>query len=101
MTTAPPRETRAWAVASVIYVVLAVIYCWPALREIGAVLPNDTGDPGLNSWIMWWNTQAMPLTARWWNAPIFFPMPGAFALSETLLSLAPISTPLLWMGVSP
>ena len=43
----------------------------------------------------------MPFTARWWNAPIFSPLAGAFALSETLLGATFLTTPLQWLGVSP
>ena len=27
-------------------------------------IPHDPGDPVLNIWILWWNAQAMPFTAR-------------------------------------
>ena len=43
----------------------------------------------------------MPFTARWWNPPIFYPMPGALALSEHLAGIAIVTTPLQWAGVSP
>ncbi len=32
---------------------------------------------------------------------MFVPMPGAMALSESLLGLAPLTTPLQWLGASP
>jgi len=50
--------------------------------------------------MLWWNAHTVPLTERWWNAPIFYPIQGTFALSETLLAPALISTPLMWLGVS-
>jgi len=40
------------------------------------------------------------LTARWWDAPVFYPIRGAFAFSETLLSLTIVSTPLQWLGAT-
>jgi hypothetical protein len=80
---------------------LTVAYAWPLFRIFGSHLPADSIDPGLNTWILWWNTQALPLTERWWNAPMFHPAPGMLSLSETLLSLAPLTTPLQWMGASP
>ena len=87
--------------AAALYAVCALLYCWPLLLSFGSHLPSDTGDPGLNTWILWWNSQAVPLTARWWNAPMFFPAECAFAFSETLLGVAPLSVPLLLAGFSP
>jgi hypothetical protein len=89
-----------WAAAAGLYAALTAAYAWPLLPVIGSALPNDIGDPGLNTWILWWNAQAAPLTSRWWNAPIFHPAPGALALSETFLNLWPIATPLQWAGAS-
>jgi hypothetical protein len=92
---------RTWVGFAALYSILTVAYAWPLLGVFSTALPNDTGDPGLNAWIMWWNAQAVPLTERWWNAPIFHPVSGAFAFSETLLALSVLSTPLIWAGLSP
>lgn len=83
-----------------LYAGLTLLYVWPLLAAFGSRLPADTGDPGLNTWILWWNAHAFPFTDRWWNAPIFAPVRGAFAFSETLLSLSIISTPVQWLGGS-
>ena len=74
---------------------------WPLAAQLSRVLPHDLGDPGLNAWIIWWNAQAVPLTERWWNGPIFFPSTGTLAFSETLLGLLPITAPIQWFGGSP
>lgn len=55
----------------------------------------------LNTWILWWNTQRLPFTDAWWSPPVFFPMPGAFALSEHLAGIAIFTTPLQLAGASP
>ncbi len=55
---------------------LTLLYAWPLVLSFGSRLPSDIGDPGLNTWILWWNAHAVPLTPRWWNAPIFFPIAG-------------------------
>ena len=68
---------------------------------MGSVLPNDAGDPALNTWILWWNTQTMPFSTAWWNAPAFYPAPGVLSFSENLLGLSLISTPLHWLGAGP
>jgi len=71
------------------------------LPRIASAIPSDLGDPLLNTWILWWNTQAIPFTDAYWNAPIFAPAPYGFALSETLLGLVWLTTPLQWLGASP
>ena len=50
---------------------------------------------------MWWNAHAVPLTRAWWNAPFFWPMPDALALTEHLAGLSPIATPIQLLGGSP
>lgn len=86
---------------AVFYVGLALAYGWPLVFSISDHLPSDIGDPGLNTWILWWNSQAVPCTERWWNAPMFYPAPGAFAFSEALLSVAPIAILLHRLGAPP
>src|SRR6476661_141890 len=76
-----------WIGFAAAYVGLTLACYWPLLPVIGTALPNDTGDPGLNTWILWWNAHAIPLTQAWWDAPMFFPARGALALSETFLNL--------------
>ena len=89
------RNTRAVLLASLSYLVLALAYTWPLPIKLSTGVTHDLGDPLLNTWIMWWSgTQAVPLTAHWWNAPAFFPATGILAFSEHLLGLAPIGTPL-------
>ena len=82
------RNTRAVCAALLGYLVLAAAYTWPLPIKLNGV-PHDLGDPLLTTWLMWWSgTQGgVPLTAHWWNAPIFYPAPGTFAFSENLLGL--------------
>lgn len=82
-------------VAAAGYVLLTVAITWPLALHPRTVVPSDIGDPLLNTWIMWWNTQAVPLSEAWWNAPQFRPVPGALAFSEHLLGLTPITTPII------
>lgn len=99
--TRPGAFRRPWLTVSVLYAVLTAAYCWPLILSIGSVLPNDVGDPGLLSWVLWWNAHAVPFTERWWNAPMFVPAQGALAFSDTLLGMAPLTSPLQWLGCSP
>jgi hypothetical protein len=89
------------AVAFVTYCALTVALTYPLILHMGSVLPNDAGDPALNTWILWWNSHNVPLTDRWWNAPAFFPVRGVLSFSEHLLGLTLISTPLYWLGADP
>src|SRR5687767_1469378 len=82
------------ALAFLIYSGITVSLTYPLILHLGSVLPNDAGDPALNTWILWWNTQALPLTDAWWNAPAFYPAPGVLTFSENLLGLSLIATPL-------
>jgi len=90
--------------AAIVFALLSALTLaagWPLLPHFGTALPSDLGDPILGSWIFWWNAHQIPLTAAWWNAPMFAPMPGTFAFSETMLSLWPLTTPLQWLGANP
>jgi hypothetical protein len=81
--------------------VLALAWLWPVPARLTSRIPHDLGDPLLNTWILWWNTQAVPFTERWWNAPFFYPAPGALALSEHLFGIAVFTTPLQFAGLNP
>jgi hypothetical protein len=89
------------ALVFLIYCGVTIALTYPLILQMGSVLPNDAGDPALNTWILWWNTQTMPLSTEWWNAPVFFPAPGVISFSENLLGLSLISTPLYWLGAGP
>ena len=71
------------------------------LPHLTSAIPSDLGDPLLNTWILWWNAHQLPFTDAYWNAPAFAPMARALGLSETLLGLTWLTTPLQWFGASP
>ncbi|HSC27245.1 MAG TPA: hypothetical protein VLD67_08225 [Vicinamibacterales bacterium] len=80
---------------------LALVWTWPLAYGLDSSVPHDLGDPLLVTWILWWNTQALPFSAAWWNAPIFHPLPFALALSDHLLGISALATPLQLAGGSP
>jgi hypothetical protein len=80
---------------------LAVAWTWPLGRHLTSRVGPDAGDPVLNAWILWWNSQAVPFTDHWWSPPIFFPLEGAFALSEHLAGIALFTVPFQLAGLSP
>src|SRR5437762_2981637 len=84
-----------------VYLLLTIALTYPLIFNLASALPNDPGDPALNTWILWWNAHAVPYTAKWWNAPAFYPASGSLAFSENLLGLSLISTPIQWLGGGP
>ena len=57
--------------------------------------------PLFNVWTIWWNAEsALHGWEHYWNAPIFFPQPGAFAFSEPQ-PITVLLAPLLWTTQSP
>src|SRR3954469_2653789 len=80
---------------------LTCAYTWPLLAHLGSAVAHDRGDPLLVTWILWWSTHTVPLTATWWNAPAFYPSTGVFAFSENLLGLAPIAWPIIALTKQP
>jgi hypothetical protein len=83
--------------AAALYSVVTLILVAPILGRFSSVFPHDAADPVLNSWLLAWSARHLPLSAEWWNAGMFYPAPNAMALSETLLGLLPITTPVLWI----
>jgi hypothetical protein len=81
--------------AAAAYLVLTVALTWPLVRHPGSLVPNDLGDPLLNTWLLAWNARVAPLTAEWWNAPQFYPATGTMAFSEHLLGLSIFTTPII------
>ena len=51
---------------------LTCAYTWPLIGHLSSSVPHDRGDPLLVTWILWWSTHTVPLTAAWWNAPAFY-----------------------------
>ncbi|MFN9720706.1 MAG: hypothetical protein ACK58L_18565 [Planctomycetota bacterium] len=67
----------------------------PTTREGSATVPL------FNVWTMQWNLVSLThAESRYWNAPIFYPMPGTFAFSEPQ-PLTMVLLPAKWLGASP
>ena len=88
-------------VPAAVYLVLTLAWSWPLPVHLSNRFTHDPGDPLLVTFLIWWNAQAVPLTREWWNAPYFWPLTDTLALTEHLAGLAPITTPLQWLGASP
>jgi hypothetical protein len=83
------------------YLALAVAMTWPLVVRLGTVIPHDVGDPVAFVWVLWWNAQAVPLTAEWLNPPIFYPAAGAITFQDSLLGVWPLTTGIQCLGASP
>jgi hypothetical protein len=92
---------RATILAFIGYTGLAIGLTWPLVADLGGHVMPDLDDTLLNTWILWWNTTAVPFSAAWWNAPAFFPAAGVMTFSELLLGLAPFASPVIWATGSP
>lgn len=88
-------------VPATVYLGLAVAWSWPLALHLANRFTHDPGDPLLLTYLIWWNAQAVPLTAAWWNAPFYWPLPGALALTDHIAGLSLVTTPLQLLGASP
>jgi hypothetical protein len=77
------------------------VWTRPLGRHLVSRIPNDPGDPVLNTYLLGWNATTLPLSAGWWDPPFFFPMRGALALSEHLAGVTIISSPIQYLGGGP
>ena len=78
-----------------IYSLLTLLLTYPLIVNLTTAVPNDIGDPLLNTWILAWDTHALltdPLNL--FNANIFHPLPNTLAYSEHLISTALLALPL-------
>jgi multisubunit Na+/H+ antiporter MnhC subunit len=94
-------RSRVWLVAFAAYATLSVAFLWPVAVHLSSAFPHDALDPAFTTWVLWWNAHAVPLTARWWNGPMFWPVPGTMTFSEHLLGISLLTTPLQWAGLTP
>ena len=95
------RRCVPWLLALAGYISLTLVGTWPLPLRLATTVPHDAGDPLLTAWILAWNARTVPLAAQWWNAPMFWPMSGALILSEHMLGLSIVGSPLQWLGADP
>ena len=89
------------AAAVMAYLALTLWQTWPLATDPGGWAPHDLGDPLLSTWALWWNATHVPFTHAWWDGAVFYPAPGALALSDHRVGIGLITTPLILAGVSP
>jgi len=90
----PPKE-RTWDwIILLVYTILTLILTYPLIFNLTTAVPNDIGDPLLNTWLLAWDTHALltdPLNL--FNANIFYPLSNTLAYSEHLFSTALLALP--------
>jgi hypothetical protein len=87
--------------AALLYLILAIVATWPLARQIDTSVPHDLGDPLLVTYLLNWNARVTPFTEAWWHPPFFWPERHIMVLSEHLLGLSLVASPLVWLGLSP
>jgi hypothetical protein len=97
----PTRWTARDSLVILLHLALSLALYWPLLGRMASAIPGDPGDPLLNALILQWNAQHLPWSAGYWDVPFFAPAPNVLALSETLLGLTWLTTPLQWLGAPP
>ena len=95
------RHLVPFGLAAALYFLLTAALTWPLILAPARTVPNDLGDPLLNTFLIAWNARTLPLSDRWWNLPQFYPLPGITAFSEHLLGLAPLTTPIVVVTGNP
>lgn len=84
------------------FLALALAVTYPLVLFLPRGLPNDLGDPLLNTWTLAWVASRIPY-GLWgvWDAPIFFPYRGTLAFSEHLIGIALFTAPIQWLSGNP
>ena len=95
-----PQRPRALLPAAV-YLLLAVAWSWPLPLYLGNRFAYDAGDPLLVTYLLWWNAHVVPLSSAMWNAPFFWPLHDALALTEHGAGMSLVTSPIQWLGGSP
>jgi hypothetical protein len=91
-----------WTVASLVFVLLAIVHTWPLVTEPGTLSRNDNGDAQLNEWIIAWIAHQLPRNPlQLFQGNIFYPAKDVIAFSESLIVPAVMVAPVLWLGGSP
>jgi hypothetical protein len=91
-------------VTSALCLGLAVASTWPLAARLGdgeiAVGTEEVATvPLASGWALWWTADRLRHgLAGYWDAPIFFPSPDAFAMSEPMPLVGLVAAPVFWLG---
>jgi len=98
-----PRSPTPWWLDSLLFLLLATAVTWPLAARLGEAIPLGTEDVATVPYAMtfsfgWVADRAAHGLAGVWDAPIFWPTRGTFALSEPNLLGGLLTAPLTWVG---
>ncbi len=83
-------------VIALAYVLWSIVLTAPLIFRMADALPQELGDPLLNTWILTWETRALvEHPGAFFDAPIFYPHRGTLAYSEPLLGILPFAFPFI------
>jgi hypothetical protein len=97
-------RVSAGELARVIVVMMAVAAAMNVrlVTQVGSALPNDLGDPLLNTFILGWDADRLWHGLKGlWDAPFYFPRRDTLAYSEHLLGIAIFTAPVQWLTGNP
>jgi hypothetical protein len=79
-----------WTLAGLFSMLLAVAMTWPLAKDLDDVIPHDTGDPLLLTYILGWVGHALRENpAGIWDTNSFWPLTDAYLFTDTLMGYAP------------
>ena len=84
-----------------VYLLLAAAWTWPLPLHLSNRYAHDPNDPLLVTYLLWWNAHVVPLSTAMWNAPFYWPLRDALALTEHGAGMSLVSSPIQWFGGSP
>jgi hypothetical protein len=91
-----PETFRAVLASAAVYLAVTLALGRHVLGSLATRIASDAGDPVLNASILAWNATHSPWTDAWYQFPIFFPLANALTLSEHLLGVSLIASPVYW-----
>lgn len=99
---AAPASRGSLALEILLFLGLALALVWPLPTAMGWSLPLGTEDvatvPQAMAWSFWWQADRIAHGfAGFWDAPIFHPTAGTFALSEMNVLGAFVFAPVVWL----
>jgi hypothetical protein len=95
-----PRASLPLFTPAAAYLILAAAWSWPLPLHTATRFAHDPGDPLLNTFLLWWNARVTPLSQAMWNAPFYWPMHDALALTEHEAGIGLVGAPIQWLGGS-